>query len=252
MIVIPAIDLKDGRCVRLVQGRKSDVTVYADDPVAVAREFQRAGAERIHVVDLDGAFDGKPKNWQHLKAIVEAVDVPVQTGGGMRSLDAVEHLLGIGVERVILGTVALKAPDLVRQACRTFGPDKVLVGIDARDGRVAVEGWVEESDVTAVRLAEAMLEAGVREIVFTDISRDGMLTGPNLASLEQMLGTGMRVIASGGVSSVDDLLAIARLSSRGVTGAIVGKALYTGKVDLKAAIAAVRGALERDALDGGS
>src|SRR5690606_11889775 len=191
MIVIPAIDLKDGRCVRLVQGRKSDVTVYGDDPVAVALEFERAGAERIHVVDLDGAFDGKPKNWRHLKAVVEAVNVPVQTGGGIRSLQAIEELLEIGVERVILGTVALKAPELVREACRRFGPERVLVGIDARGGRVAVEGWVEESDVPAVRLAEAMREAGVREIVFTDISRDGTLAGPNLASLEEMLSTGM-------------------------------------------------------------
>ncbi|MBO2522150.1 MAG: 1-(5-phosphoribosyl)-5-((5-phosphoribosylamino)methylideneamino)imidazole-4-carboxamide isomerase [Firmicutes bacterium] len=246
MIVIPAIDLKDGRCVRLVQGRKSDVTVYGDDPVAVALEFERAGAERIHVVDLDGAFDGKPKNWRHLKAVVEAVNVPVQTGGGIRSLEAIEELLEIGVERVILGTVALKAPELVREACRRFGPERVLVGIDARGGRVAVEGWVEESDVPAVRLAEAMREAGVREIVFTDISRDGTLAGPNLASLEEMLSTGMRVIASGGVSSVEDLVAIAALARRGVTGAIVGKALYTGRVDLAEAIAAVRAAVQAE------
>lgn len=245
MIVIPAIDLKDGRCVRLVQGRKSDVTVYGDDPAAVASGFEQAGAERIHVVDLDGAFDGKPKNWPHLKAIVETVRVPVQTGGGIRTLDAIEHLLSIGVDRVILGTVALKAPELVREACARFGPERVLVGIDARDGRVAVEGWVEESEVTAVRLAEEMLDAGVREIVFTDISRDGMLTGPNLASLKQMLETGMRVVASGGVSSVDDLLAIARLAPRGVTGAIVGKAIYAGKIDLAQAIALVRGLLEQ-------
>lgn len=240
MIVIPAIDLKDGRCVRLVQGRKEDETVYADDPVAVARRFAAAGAERIHVVDLDGAFDGKPKNWEHLKAIVEAVDVPVQTGGGIRSMEAIEHLLGFGVDRVILGTVALKDPDLVKQACRLFGADKVLVGIDARNGRVAVEGWVEESEVSAVRLAREMLDAGVREIVFTDISRDGMLSGPNLESLQEMLATGMRVVASGGVSSIDDLLAIARLADRGVTGAIVGKAIYTGAVDLEQAIEAVR------------
>lgn len=240
MIVIPAIDLKDGRCVRLVQGRKDQVTVYDDDPVAVARRFQGEGAERIHVVDLDGAFEGRPRNWEHLRAIVEAVDVPVQTGGGIRSLEAIEHLLEIGVDRVILGTVALKQPELVKEACRAFGPEKVLVGIDARNGRVAVEGWVEESGVPAARLAEAMLESGVREIVFTDIARDGMLQGPNLESLEEMVATGVKVIASGGVSSIDDLLAIARLAERGVTGAIVGKAIYAGKVDLAEAIVAVR------------
>lgn len=240
MIVIPAIDLKDGRCVRLVQGRKEDVTVFDDDPAGVAGRFAAAGAERIHVVDLDGAFEGKPKNWEHLKAIVQSVDVPVQTGGGIRSMEAIEHLLEIGVDRVILGTVALKEPALVREACRAFGPERVLVGIDARNGRVAVEGWVEESETTAVRLGQEMMEAGVREIVFTDISRDGMLTGPNLSSLEQMVETGVKVVASGGVSSVDDLLAIARYADRGVTGAIVGKAIYTGNVDLAEAIAAVR------------
>lgn len=240
MIVIPAIDLKDGRCVRLLQGQKDQVTVYDDDPVAVARRFASQGAERIHVVDLDGAFEGKPRNWEHLRAIVEAVDVPVQTGGGIRNLEAIEHLLEIGVDRVILGTVALKDPELVKEACRLFGPQKVLVGIDARNGRVAVEGWVEESDVPAARLAEAMRASGVEEIVFTDISRDGMLQGPNLASLEEMVKTGVKVVASGGVSSVDDLIEIARFARQGVTGAIVGKAIYAGKVDLAEAIAAVR------------
>ena len=242
MIVIPAIDLKDGRCVRLAQGRKEDETVYSDDPAAVAKQFEAEGAERIHVVDLDGAFDGLPKNREQLKRIVESVSVPVQTGGGIRSLEAVEEVLGLGVERVILGTVALKRPELVREACRRFGPERVLVGIDARDGRVAVEGWVEESSVRAVELARRMLDAGVREVVFTDIRRDGMLSGPNYESLEEMLETGMRVIASGGVSSVEDLVRLAGYAPRGLTGAIVGKAIYTGAVRLEAAIRAVRAA----------
>lgn len=242
MIVIPAIDLKDGRCVRLVQGQKDQETVFSDDPVAVAQRFEALGAERIHVVDLDGAFDGKPKNWQHLEAIVQAVNVPVQTGGGIRSLESIEHLLNLGVERVILGTVALKNPELVSEACAAFGPDRILVGIDARDGKVAVEGWVEEAQMRAVDLAVMMKDRGIEEIVFTDIARDGMLTGPNFASLEQMLTTGMRIVASGGVSSVDDLVALARYHDRGVTGAIVGKAIYTERVRLDEAIAAVRAA----------
>ena len=240
MIIIPAIDLKGGRCVRLVQGRKENETVYSDDPAAVARQFEAEGAERIHVVDLDGAFDGLPKNREQLKRIVESVRVPVQTGGGIRTLEAIEEVLGLGVERVILGTVALKRPELVREACRRFGPEQVLVGIDARDGRVAVEGWVEESSVSAVELAQRMFDAGVREVVFTDIRRDGMLAGPNYESLEEMLGTGMQVIASGGVSSIEDLVRLAAYAPRGLTGAIVGKAIYTGAVRLQDAIRAVR------------
>lgn len=239
MIVIPAIDLKDGRCVRLVQGEKDQQTVYSDDPVAVARQFARDGAAWIHVVDLDGAFDGKPKNWEHLAAIVKAVDVPVQTGGGIRSMEAIQHLLEVGVQRVILGTVALKDPKIVQDAVAKFGPEAVIVGIDAREGKVAVEGWVEEAEITAVELAKMMKNVGIEQIVFTDIGRDGMLTGPNFASLEQMLTTDMKIIASGGVSSLDDLVALARYSDRGVTGAIVGKAIYTQRVQLSEAIAAV-------------
>lgn len=241
MIVIPAIDLRAGRCVRLVQGRKEEETVFSDDPAAVAAAFAAQGAERLHVVDLDGAFDGLPKNRASLEAIVAAVPgVPVQTGGGIRTLAAIEQVLALGVARVILGTVALKEPELVRQACEQFGPERIIVGIDARGGKVAVEGWVEEADADAFHMALAMKELGVREIVFTDIARDGMLTGPNLESLERMLATGLSVIASGGVSSVDDLVALARYSDRGLVGAIVGKALYTQRVKLDEAIAAVR------------
>ncbi len=242
MIVIPAIDLKDGRCVRLLQGQKDQETVFSEDPVSVAQGFAAQGAERIHVVDLDGAFDGRPKNWEHLEAIVRAVDVPVQTGGGIRSLEAVDHLLGLGVDRVILGTVALKDPGLVKEACERFGPERVLVGIDARNGRVAVEGWVEEAEMSSVQLAMMMKNVGVQEVVFTDIGRDGMLDGPNFERLEEMLETGLGVVASGGVASVDDLVALAGYTDRGVTGAIVGKAIYTGRVRVDEAIAAVRAA----------
>ena len=243
MIVIPAIDLKDGRCVRLVQGRKDRETVFSDDPAAVAARFVALGAERIHVVDLDGAFEGRPRNWPSLERIVAAAGgVPVQTGGGIRSLEAIEHVLGLGVDRVILGTVALKDPGLVRDAVARFGSERVLVGIDARNGRVAVEGWVEESELGAVELAALMKDAGVREIVFTDIGRDGMLTGPNVESLLPLLETGLSVIASGGVSSVDDLVRLAGYADRGLSGAIVGKAIYTGNVKLDEAIAAVRAA----------
>lgn len=243
MIVIPAIDLRAGRCVRLVQGRKEEETVFADDPAAVAAGFAAQGAERLHVVDLDGAFEGLPKNRASLEAIVAAVPgVEVQTGGGIRTLAAIEQVLELGVARVILGTVALQHPELVRQACERFGPERIIVGIDARGGKVAVKGWVEEADADAFELALAMKEMGVREIVFTDIARDGTLTGPNFESLERMLATGLSVIASGGVASVDDLVALARYSGRGLAGAIVGKALYTQRVRLDEAIAAVRAA----------
>ena len=240
MIVIPAIDLKGGRCVRLIQGDKDQETVFSDDPVAVAKGFEAAGAERIHVVDLDGAFDGKPKNSDILKRIVRVVDVPVQTGGGIRSLDAVQDLLDAGVDRVILGTIALKSPETVAEACARFGGERVMVGIDARDGRVAVEGWVEESDVDAFDLAVKMKAMGIREIVYTDIARDGMLLGPNFQSTERMLETGVGIIASGGVSSAQDLTTLAKHSSRGLVGAIVGKAIYTGRIDLAEAIRLVK------------
>lgn len=234
--IIPAIDLKEGRCVRLVQGRKDQVTVYGDDPVAVAREFERLGARRLHVVDLDGAFDGRPRNLEHLLDIVKGVGIPVQTGGGIRSVEAAKTLLDEGIDRVIFGTVAVRSPELVAEACERFGPDRVVVGLDARNGMVAVSGWVEDSDIPAFDLALKLKELGVGRIVYTDIARDGMLTGPNLPELKRMLETGLSVIASGGVASLADLEAIAALHQQGVSGAIVGKAIYTGDVDLGLAL----------------
>lgn len=236
MIVIPAIDLKDGRCVRLYQGRADQETVYSEDPVEVARRWAEHGAAMIHVVDLDGAFDGLPRNLDIVRRIVEAVDTPIELGGGIRSLQAIEEVLKLGVHRAILGTVAVEDPGLVEAACRRFGGDRVLVGIDARDGQVAVQGWVDTTGQDAYEMALLMKRLGVQEIVFTDIAKDGTLEGPAFDSLERMTGTGLKVIASGGVATLDDLKRLRQLARKGVSGVIVGKALYTGDVDLGDAI----------------
>jgi phosphoribosylformimino-5-aminoimidazole carboxamide ribotide isomerase len=235
VILYPAIDLKGGQCVRLLRGEMDAATVYNDDPAAQARAFKDAGCGWIHVVDLDGAFAGRPVNGDAVRAILGAVDVPVQLGGGIRDMAGIETWLGAGVRRVVLGTVALRDPGLVLAACRAH-PGRIAVGIDARGGRVAVEGWAETAETTAVDLALKFEDAGVAAIVFTDIDRDGALEGPNLeatAALARRLST--PVIASGGVSSLDDLKAIAGLAGDGVAGAIVGRALYDGRVDPAAA-----------------
>lgn len=236
MLIIPAIDLRGGRCVRLVQGRADAETVYSDDPVAVARAFAEAGARRLHVVDLDGAFEGLPRNLDVVTAIVQAVDIPVELGGGIRDMAAVDEVLRRGVQWVILGTAAVEQPELVDEACRRH-PGRILVGIDARNGQVAVRGWVEGTAVDAVALARDMGRRGVEEIIFTDIARDGTLQGPNLEALARVAAAGPRVIASGGVSSLDDVRALTALEAQGVVGVIIGKALYTGAVDLKEALA---------------
>lgn len=242
MQVIPAIDLKDGYVVRLVQGRADAVTVYSDDPVAVAAEFARQGAKRLHVVDLDGAFTGNPRHLDLVREIVRTVEIPVELGGGIRDLATIEQLLELGVQWVILGTVAQRAPDLVYEACRLF-PGRILVGIDAKDGMVAVEGWVATTTISAVELAKRMYDVGVTEIIFTDVSSDGMLQGPNLAATEKLLGLGPKLIVSGGISGLEDLVKVAQLASRGVSGVITGKALYAGQFTVAEAIAAVNAAL---------
>jgi phosphoribosylformimino-5-aminoimidazole carboxamide ribotide isomerase len=231
--LIPAIDLLGGRCVRLSQGRYDAATVYDDDPAAVARRFASFGIRRLHVVDLDGAKAGRPVNGDGIRAAVSAAGrVPVQLGGGLRTIAAVEEALAWGVSRVVLGTIALREPALVRDAAKRF-PDRVAVGIDARDGRVAVEGWTETSELDARDLARRFEDAGVAAIVYTDIARDGMLTGPNLESTAALAGSvRIPVIASGGVGSEDDLRRTAALAKRGVAGVIVGRALYTGAVEL--------------------
>ncbi|AEG59568.1 1-(5-phosphoribosyl)-5-[(5-phosphoribosylamino)methylideneamino]imidazole-4-carboxamide isomerase [Desulforamulus ruminis] len=241
MIIFPAIDLKEGQCVRLLEGRMDSATVYSRDPGGTARNWQEQGASFIHVVDLDGAFAGKPRNREAIRQILEAVEVPVQVGGGIRDLETMEELFSMGVNRVILGSAAILKPELVAEAGRRYGA-KVLVGIDARDGRVAIQGWGETVSKTALQLAREVKELGVQRIVFTDIRRDGRLSGPNLGATGELArDSGLKVIASGGVSSLEDIRAVKALEKDGVEGAIVGKALYTGAVKLPEALALARG-----------
>jgi phosphoribosylformimino-5-aminoimidazole carboxamide ribotide isomerase len=236
--LIPAIDLLGGACVRLSQGRYDDATVYARDPAEQASRFAACGIARLHVVDLDGAKAGRPVNAGAVRAIVGAVrGIPVQLGGGLRTLASVTEVLEQGVDRVILGTVALRDPALVREAARRF-PGRVAVGIDAKDGHVAVEGWTQASSARVEALARQFEDAGVAALIHTDIARDGMLGGPNLdASLALADAVSIPVIVSGGVASADDVLAAARHASRGIAGAIVGRALYTGALDLAGTLA---------------
>ena len=239
MDVIPAIDLLEGRCVRLYQGDYQQSQVFATDPIAVAQRWQDQGASWLHLVDLDGAKTGQPVNLKTIDQIVQAIDIPVQVGGGLRDRTRVTDLLDLGVERVILGTVAIEKPDLVAQLCQDF-PEKILVGIDARAGKVATRGWLETSEVDALDLAQRMETAGAAAIIYTDIYRDGTLEGPNLEMLRQLaLTIDIPIIASGGVSSTIDLLNLLSLESQGVTGVIVGRALYTGDLDLTEALRAV-------------
>jgi phosphoribosylformimino-5-aminoimidazole carboxamide ribotide isomerase len=237
VILYPAIDLKEGRCVRLYRGEMSQATVFNDDPAAQARSFAAAGCRWLHIVDLDGAFAGKPMNRVSVEAILAAVRIPIQLGGGIRDLATIEAWLGKGVARAILGTAALHNPSLVKEACRLF-PSRIAVGIDARDGLVAVEGWAKTSTVTALDLALKFEDAGAAAIIFTDIERDGTLAGANIertAELARNLET--QVIASGGISSLEDLKALKTHEADGVGGAILGRALYDGRIDLPAALA---------------
>lgn len=237
MILYPAIDLKDGQCVRLRQGDMDQATVFNDDPGAQAADFAAAGSAWLHVVDLNGAFAGEPVNGDAVDAILGATGLPVQLGGGIRTLETIEMWLTKGVKRVVLGTVAVKDPDLVREACRKW-PGHVALGIDARGGKVAVEGWAEVSELAAQDLALRFEDAGADAIVYTDIDRDGVLQGPNVeatAGLARAVST--PVIASGGVSSLDDLIALA--GEKVIAGAIVGRALYDGRVNLAEALAAL-------------
>jgi phosphoribosylformimino-5-aminoimidazole carboxamide ribotide isomerase len=235
VILYPAIDLKDGQCVRLVRGDMAQATVFNAEPADQARRFAEAGAAWLHVVDLNGAFEGRPVNASAVEAILGAIDRPVQLGGGIRSMATIEGWLAAGVARVVLGTVAVKDPALVRAACKAW-PGKVALGIDARGGRVAVEGWAEVSEIEARDLALRFEDAGAAAIVYTDIDRDGVLQGPNVAATAALAkAVTTPVIASGGVSSIADLQALA--AEPGIAGAIVGRALYDGRVDLAEALA---------------
>ncbi len=237
MIIYPAIDIRGGRCVRLTEGRFDQETVFADNPAAMALQWAAAGAEYLHVVDLDGALAGKPVNLEAVQAIVKAVPVPVQLGGGIRSLAIIEQVLAAGVSRVILGSAAVRNPELVREACRQFG-GRIVVGIDARDGQAALEGWEVAGGIGAEELAVKMAAAGVARIIYTDIARDGTLQGVNVAATAALAAAaGIPVIASGGVKSLADITALqAANQAQGIEGVIIGKAIYTGAVDLAAAI----------------
>lgn len=241
MIIYPAIDLKDGQCVRLVQGKKEDKTVYSDSPGQVARSFQEQGAGYLHVVDLDGAFEGGPRNLKAIMEIAMSIKIPFQVGGGLRTQDDVERLLNIGASRVIIGTRAVENAAFMEDLLKRFGPKKIVLGIDARDGMVAVEGWVQESKLQALEFGKIMRKMGVETAVYTDISRDGLLQGPNLASIEKMArNTKLKIIASGGVSTVENIKALRKLETLGVSGAIIGKSLYEGKITLQEALKAAR------------
>lgn len=234
MQLYPAIDIKGGKCVRLTQGLFDNVKVYSDTPADMARLWQAQGATYLHLVDLDGALAGRSVNEDVIRAIVEAVDIPVEIGGGIRSEEAVAHMLKLGVARVIIGTKAVERPEFMAEMVERFGADRIVAGVDARDGMVAIQGWEEVSAVTASSLCLKMKEMGIRHVVYTDISRDGMLSGPNVEATKQLtLDTGIDIIASGGVSSMEDL---ARLSEAGIQGAIIGKALYENRVDLREAV----------------
>ncbi|MCV2876561.1 1-(5-phosphoribosyl)-5-[(5-phosphoribosylamino)methylideneamino]imidazole-4-carboxamide isomerase [Rhodobacteraceae bacterium XHP0102] len=238
MILYPAIDLKDGQAVRLYKGEMTQATVFNDDPAAQARAFVDAGCEYLHLVDLNGAFAGTPVNAAAVEAILADADVPTQLGGGIRDMATIEMWLTRGISRVILGTVAVENPDLVREAARRF-PNQIAVGLDAREGRVATRGWAEETDIMVTDLAKSFEDAGVAAIIYTDINRDGAMAGPNIEATEALArATTLPVIASGGVSSLADLIA---LRDTGViAGAISGRALYDGALDLAAALAALR------------
>jgi phosphoribosylformimino-5-aminoimidazole carboxamide ribotide isomerase len=235
----PAIDMRDGKCVRLLQGDYDQETVYGDSPFDMAREFAGQGAEWIHMVDLDGAKDGKKINHEHVIRVAKELAVKVQIGGGIRSMDDVSFYLDRGVDRVILGSAAVSDPEFVRAALKEYGGARVAIGLDARDGFVATEGWLETSHIKAVDLAKRLVEEGAETFIFTDISKDGMLQGPNIEAIGELAEvTGKEVIASGGVSSVADLEKL-KEDGRGIAGAIIGKALYTGRFTLSDALGRV-------------
>jgi phosphoribosylformimino-5-aminoimidazole carboxamide ribotide isomerase len=242
LILFPAIDLKDGQCVRLKLGEMDQATVFNDDPADQAARFERQGFKYLHIVDLNGAFAGKPVNGHAVDAILKAVKMPVQLGGGIRDLATIERWLDKGIRRVILGTIAVRDPALVREACKTF-PGRVAVGIDAKGGKVAVEGWAETSELTAIDLAKRFEDAGVAAIIYTDIDRDGVLKGLNLPStVELARSTKIPVIASGGLASIDDIKALLRPENKMLEGAITGRALYDGRIDPQEALALLEAA----------
>ncbi len=240
MLIIPAIDLRDGRCVRLKQGRKDQVTQYHDDPVQVARNFQNDGAQWLHVVDLDGAFaESNSKNRQTLKEIIDALDIPIQFGGGLRSYADVESALQLGVSRAVLGTLAVESPETLKKLIDSFGADRIAVGIDAKQGKVTTRGWEKSEAIDALSLARNMADLGVARVVYTDIARDGMLEGPNLEMTREVAReSGLKVTASGGISSLSDISRLKEIEDSGVDSVIVGRALYENRFTVADAIRA--------------
>jgi phosphoribosylformimino-5-aminoimidazole carboxamide ribotide isomerase len=237
VIIIPAIDLKDGKCVRLLQGKKEEVTVYSDDPASMAEHWVDRGARMLHVVDLDGAFSGEQRNIEKIQDIRKRIHIPMQLGGGIRDMERISRLMEMGVDRIIIGTSAANNPEIIQEAAEKF-PGQVLAGIDAKDGMVAVKGWVEVTEWRALDFAEKMEELGASGIIYTDISRDGMLTGPNVEAMSKMVETvRIPVIASGGVSNLDDIRSLMQIKD--LWGVITGKALYSGSLDLRQAIEVV-------------
>ena len=237
MIIYPAIDIRGGRCVRLTEGRFDAETVFADDPAEMALKWAGLGAEFLHLVDLDGALAGEGKNVPVIERILQSVNIPVQLGGGIRNLETIEKLLALGVTRLILGSAAVKNPQLVEEACKKY-PGHIAVGIDAKNGEVAIEGWGKGSGVAATELAKKMAAYGVETIIYTDISRDGMLSGVNVEATAALArACGVPIIASGGVASLEDIRRVKAVEADGVQGCIIGKAIYTGAVDLKEALA---------------
>lgn len=240
MLIIPAIDIKNGKCVRLKQGRMSDETIFSDKPEEMAKKWFECGAKRLHLVDLDGAVSGQPVNQKTIRRIVEAIPIPVELGGGVRDMATLRAYFGLGLQYVILGTVAHKNPDFVKEACRLY-PGRIILGIDARNNRIAVEGWTEEINLTPESLAKRFENDGLAAIIYTDINRDGMRTGCNVEATGALAKTtNIPVIASGGISEMDDVLRILPLAADGVMGLITGRALYDGSLDLAAAIKACR------------
>ncbi|OEU65667.1 MAG: 1-(5-phosphoribosyl)-5-[(5-phosphoribosylamino)methylideneamino]imidazole-4-carboxamide isomerase [Desulfobacterales bacterium PC51MH44] len=236
MIIIPAVDIKNGKCVRLFQGRMDSETVFSDDPAAMAKKWEDEGAEIIHVIDLDGAVEKSPQNLNSIRKIIEGINTPIQIGGGIRNEKTIGMYLDLGVRRVIIGTEAIQNPRLVKDACRLF-PDQIVVGIDARNGLVAIEGWTKTTQMRAVDLSKKFEDCGVAMINFTDIHRDGMQTGPNIDETRRLAeAVSIPVVASGGVSTIDDIKNLMPLKAVGVVGVITGRALYSGSLNLKEAL----------------
>jgi phosphoribosylformimino-5-aminoimidazole carboxamide ribotide isomerase len=241
MLIIPAIDLKNGKCVRLEQGKMELETVFSQDPSAIARKWESLGAKMLHLVDLDGAFAGAPQNKPAIENIVRAISIPVELGGGIRTLESIEGYLNLGVNRIILGTVVYQQKNFLSEACAKF-PGRIVVGIDARNGKVAIQGWAEQTELSAVELAKKSEQEGAIAIIYTDIQRDGMLTGVNLEATRMLAqAVSIPIIASGGVATIEDIKNLLPLTREGISGVIIGRALYSGTIDLTEALSVAKG-----------